>query len=123
MHADACFIDAGKRSELPGPEARMDFFFCFDVSGTHGHDLGAERKNIPVLRQGQNITADQFSLVFSHFDKMGLNGKAVIPASVFPRQRSAVKIDDPVFFTTLIIQVPGRNDAHITTPPNMFCIR
>ena len=101
----------------------MDFFFGFDVFGTHSHDLGAEGKNIPVLRQGQDVTADQFSLVFPHFDKMGLDGKAVIPAAVFPRQRSAVEIDDPVFLTTLIIQVSGRNDAHKPTPPNMFCIR
>ena len=80
----ARFVDAGERRKLPGPEARMDFFFGFDVFGTHGHDLGAEGQEIPLLIQRENIAADELRLILADLDKMRLDGEAVIAAAVLP---------------------------------------
>ena len=111
VHSDARHGLARMGGKQLCPEAGPDLFLGINVPGAHGHHLRAEREHIPGPGQGKNVAADQLRLVLAHFDKMGLDGEAVISAAVPAGKRSAVETDDAVLFAALLLEIPGRVDA------------
>ena len=112
MHADPGNCLAGVGGKELRPEPGLNLLFGENVPGAHRHHLGAEGKDIPLFIKRQNVPPDNFSLVFPHFDKMGMNGKPVIFPVVPAFNCSPVEILNSVLFPALAFQVPGCIAAH-----------
>ena len=115
VHPDAGLIDTGERGQLLCPESRVNFFLGLHVFCAHGHDFGTEGQDITGLSQGKDIFADQLRLILPDLHKVGLDRETVIFAAILPGQRTAVKVGDAVLLPTLLIQIPGSDNAHRRT--------